>query len=388
MGINKIENPPLMVAHLAGFAAPYGGNFIASLSALDQECSRNNARQIWVFPKDASNKDWCKALVGSGRSVYFFPSRKCFFSLVIFLMDLAAKEKIDVFHSHFSEYDIVAWVASVFLRLRFRRVVVIWHMHSDFPLKWNFLRRLKNFLKYKCMGRFCFSVAASDYLYEKLRALGFPRERLIAVSNGVDLQRAVVTSRSKAQVLRDLNIPDDKVLILMFGWAPIIKGVDVAIEAVLSIVRSQSDVVLGIVGTEDLSCYVNNYSKGNIPAWLYLIPPTETPADYYQCAAIFLSASRHEGFSYALCEAILNKCRVIVSDIPGVQWAKDFRGVKFFKSADVQDLEKRILGTLSLSDEDVRTDLMDSCALVKKDFGLERWCAEVFAFYRRCLNSL
>ena len=60
------------------------------------------------------------------------------------------------------------------------------------------------------------------------------------------------------------------------------------------------------------------------PLWLNVLKPSNNVSEYYNEADIFLSASRSEGFSNSLLEAIYCGCPTVYSDIPGTKWASTF----------------------------------------------------------------
>ena len=378
----------ITVAHMADYGSPYGGNFIVSLIHLYQECQKHNVRMVFIFPERARSRPWCQALIKDGYRIYFLPESKKLLSKILLVSRIASEEDVRILHTHFSAFDVLAWLVGVAMRLRLKRILVIWHEHSDWPMRMNLLRVLKVFIKYRCMGASVFSISVGDHLRERVKKSGVPSTRAITVGNGIDLKRAVEKSRLRAEVLDLLNISSDKTVLLMFGWSPAIKGVDVALGAVLETrTRSQDqDIVLVIVGREVLHQYVQEYFHGDIPEWVRIIPPTELPADYYQCADVFISPSRNEGFSYSVCEAMVNECPVIVSDIPGLSWTRSFRGVKAFSSEDSRSLSDTIVGVLSLSKEERVQLVSDNKNAVTSKYDVAGWSESIVKAYQQWMR--
>lgn len=376
-----------VVAQIASFKASYGSNFIASLTALKIMCDNINVKQIWIFPQAAAKRKWCLDLVSSGHTVYYIPLDKGIICAAISLTRITIKEKIDVYHTHFSDYDIVAWLALLFNWLRFKNIIVIWHEHSDFPIKYNIIRAVKNYIKHRLMGSYCFAIVVAEHLKERLIKTGFPSDRITIVNNGIDLERAVKASRSKEQVLSSLGIPANKILLLMFGWQPEIKGVDIALKAMANVCEYRDNLILGIVGAENLVEYIKTYFNGNSPKWLRILPQIQLPAEYMQCADIFISASRSEGFSYSICEAVLNKCRLAISDVPGVVWAHSLQGTKFFAPENHLELSQIIIGILKETESEKNKYIRIDCQIVKDKYNVTKWCVNIIKYYSICLNK-
>ena len=121
---------------------------------------------------------------------------------------------------------------------------------------------------------------------------------------------------------------------LLFGWSPHVKGVDIAIDAVAGLACQDESVVLGIVGTDDLRRYVAKRMPEGLPSWLRLLAPTDQVADLLHAASVFLSASRNEGLPYSVCEAMAAGTAVALSDIPALAWAHKAPGAVFFPPGD------------------------------------------------------
>ena len=63
-----------VVLHISNYAAPYKGNFIASLEALEERLKENgNNRMVYVFPEQCKNVNWIEEFTQK-REVKFVPS--------------------------------------------------------------------------------------------------------------------------------------------------------------------------------------------------------------------------------------------------------------------------------------------------------------------------
>lgn len=50
------------ILQVCGYAAPYPGNFIASLVALADENEKYGYKTIFAFPESAREREWCQKL--------------------------------------------------------------------------------------------------------------------------------------------------------------------------------------------------------------------------------------------------------------------------------------------------------------------------------------
>lgn len=376
------------IIHAACFPSPYGGNFIASLRALEAVCEQQGWTFVLALPDAAAKIDWCARLIADGYKVHFLPDKASVLRYSWALAGLALSSNAMLIHTHFSLYDVAAWAARCLLRLRRRQLRVIWHMHSDFPVRMTPLRRAKDLLKYHVMGRNIRIIAVSEHIRRRIIEAGFNAAAIQTVLNGIDLNRAVAATRSPAQVYEEFKIPSEKHLLLLFGWEPTVKGVDVAMDAVERLIGLGLPIVLGIVGTAALREFVSRRTNDGPPSWLHILPPTDNVANLYQAASVFLSASRNEGFPYSICEAMANGLPVVLSDLPGVLWAKEAPGAMFFPSGDSAALAAAIREVLGWNTEDREQRIVANKHLINTKFAVAVWVERVLRLYKEILGRI
>jgi glycosyltransferase involved in cell wall biosynthesis len=224
-------------------------------------------------------------------------------------------------------------------------------------------------------------IAVSEHVRRELLAVGFPSARIRTILNGIDLQRASRTVRSKEQVFSDLGIQPDQRLLLMIGWDPIRKGVDLAGEAVGRLVEQGERLVLVILGGEPLRRYLSERKPGGAPPWMRCIEPTEDMGSLYGAAAAFLSPSRSEGFTYAACEAMAGGTPAVLADIPAVGWAQACPAAAFCAPGDGHALCAAIRSVLSWSPVERQRRAAEGRQFVRRGFDVRRWAEQVVEFY-------
>ena len=289
------------------------------------------------------------------------------------LSKIISQEQARLVHTHFSDYDVAAWLAVRLAWLRGRRPQLVWHVHSELVASSSLPRRIRDFVKYRCMGRRVWIIPVWESVFDGVVKAGTPRERVRTIPNGIDLARATTPSRGEVQVRAELGISETDRLILMFGMQPRNKGADLALDAAAGLAPADASIVLGIVGREKLRDFVRESLGGQQPPWLRVIEPIENVADLYLVANAFVSASRSEGLPYAVVEAMANGLPVILSDIPGVSWAHRSAGAVFFESGNSAALASSVRSVLDWGPDERERHSSDNRRLVTTEFNVDVW---------------
>lgn len=121
----NLRNARVLIA--AQYSAPYEGNFIASLKALQYELmSKFNAICAFVFPKSMCQQLWAEKFISENK-VYLTGSDS-------YLISCAEADAVisqfrpDLIHTHFEGYDRAFFDAARRLSLSAH---IVWHMHDS-----------------------------------------------------------------------------------------------------------------------------------------------------------------------------------------------------------------------------------------------------------------
>jgi glycosyltransferase involved in cell wall biosynthesis len=374
------------VVHIANFSPSYGGNFAASLKALSGPCKNMGLRLVLVFLEDAQKYTWCSDLVTAGCEVRFIPGSRGLRRDAKAILALIEEENPAIIHTHFMHFDIPAWMA-IRSQPSGRRPRLIWHAHGTLRVNPGWMRSLKDCIKYRWMGRSVWTIAVLEDVRRELVAAGTPENRVRTIRNGIDMARATTAVRTPQQVRSELQIADQAQWLFMLGWEPIRKGVDLALDAVGRLTQEGQNIVLGVVGTDQLRQYLNERGADPACPWLRVIAPTEDIAALFQTAAMFLSPSRNEGLPYAVVEALANEIPVALSDIPSVAWAHDCQAASFFSDGDSHGLEQAIRERLNWSADERQKRTRQSREFVQREFDVKLWAQEIARFYEEILRT-
>ena len=377
--MNSVQNKTIL--HLTDYGAPYAGNFIASLTALESLLDSNEAKTVYVLPSRASDRVWAQEMAQT-HDVRFLKNGG-FFSYLRQVRGLLKETNADVLHEHFIHFSekLAAWFAS---KTCGHRVETVLHLHNHIELPKSPLLRLPHMLYFRSVSRF---VCCSESVAAHIIADGVTKERVRVAQNAIAFERLDCFDSS---VRASLHLPQQAKLALMFGYNYSIKGVDLAVNAVrLLREREGLPVTLAVALSSNLEQVrlriCAELGVSDVPDWILLLPPREDVSSYYRMADVFLSPSRQEGFCYALVEAAYCRTPVLASAIDA---QKDLALPKsaFFPPEDVEALASVLLRVLSEEHTASRAQALEQAGeRVRQTYALSRWAERVLAAYLEIL---
>ena len=323
---------------ICGYAAPYKGNFIPSLEYLED--TYKDGKMVYMFPENAKNVVWM-ADFQENHCVYFmsmgFFGKKVNWKILKELKNILQIEDIKIIHTHFLVYNYSLFVA----RHTFaRKIKMIAHIHNQFAIPSTKSAPIKKFVMENTYDTI---IGVSKSVAEGLN-------RQIKHKDITYIDNAICFSRLDTYEKISLRDNENQKVVLMAGWPALVKGVDIAAQAILELRNDGCDIKLCIMQSGDFEQTQHCVTEaiGSYPDWVEILPPREDVATYYNAADIFLSASRTEAFSYCLVEAAYCTPMLITSDIPGPSDLK-IDGMERFVSEDVEDLAHKMKELLAIS---------------------------------------
>ncbi|MCR5485073.1 MAG: glycosyltransferase family 4 protein [Clostridiales bacterium] len=356
---------PLNVLLIMNFRAEYKGNFILSVLSLEKAVEKLGGTVSYLFPAEAKKRAWADEMIKSGKYVRFLPSD--FLKSVKLLKEIISERKITVVHSHFitSKSYVPLYFASLF-----KNIPHIFHAHS---VPKHGKRRVVDFFKRRLMNA-KLVVCVSKNVERLYTELGF---NCVTVTNGIDLSRLDDVGDS-------VSVPKlpGKKAVLMFGYDIAIKGIDTAVRSLMKYDCDDEYRLFVCVAShiEEVKAELKNIS-GDYFEKIFFLSPTPHVAAYYRAADVFLSASRHEGLPYAVCEAAYIGLPEALSDIPAHR-ELDIPGAVCFKPDNERELYEALRRVSSLGAEEKASLGERERKYISDNFSMDKWSDAITDIYR------
>lgn len=367
----NIKNNRLLF--VAQYAAPYEGNFIASLKALEVILYKEYGCEVaYVFPKLASSQAWMNEFRLKHRTFFIHDDVRYTRTELEKIRDEYVPTLV---HTHFDGYDMI--VNKVFKQ----DVKLVWHMHNSLsyinhPLK--ALYQMRCFLQhYGFQSKYVNIISVSDEMKkfaEKWQKRALHKIGLIShIPNGIDLSR--VMNRRKSRV------SSGKFCFLAFGGRNVAKRIDILLTAGEKLAKIRNDFQICITKGVDTEAVVNAVFRGGIPSWVILKEQTKDIASLFNSVDCFISSSEYETFSYAICEASVFGLPVIQSDIAGTMWNAENPSTFLFKVNDAVALCKQMDMLIDADKKELEKSVRITMENNKRHYSLEQWARNVISFY-------
>lgn len=274
------------VLHLA--ESPYMGGITSHLVSVARAFqSRGDVEIVFAtLPGRRDDSTLFDALHALGRPVHLISMRSRFDPRAMrALREMVAAEKIDLVHTH-------NYRATLLCALARLPVPVVNTCHGMITEdSWKL--RLWQSLEVRAMRGHAATVAVSGFVREWLAARGVDKRRVRTVYNGYRPDES-----DEAVSRRELNIPEDALIVLYVGRIVPGKGVDLLLEAA----RGLSSLCVVVVGDGPLRADCEAIARaGRIDC--RFVGAQRNPAPYYRMADVAALPSRMEALPMALIEA-------------------------------------------------------------------------------------
>jgi glycosyltransferase involved in cell wall biosynthesis len=295
---------------LAGYDGPYGGSFLPMLRSVAEAARARGWGSDLVLPEAARERDWAAELEDGHTRVTFTPGERGG-QMDRVISELAGgAEGPAVLHSHFSLYDVASARAA---RAR-PRTAFVWHVHSRAePSRAAFVR---NQVKFRWLGRGIARVlCVAPNIRDSALGRGAPRDRTELWPNAIDVDRfPLVDAAGRAAARHALGLPDDRPVLLHFGWDWERKGGDRFLEAAAVLAAERPLTAVTVGGGEAARKLAGVLG---IAESVQVLEPREDIQAIHAAADVFVTSSRAEGMPFAMAEALASGVPVAATDIPG-----------------------------------------------------------------------
>lgn len=363
----------MRILEVCNIASDFKGSFINSIIQLQKLIQDSGDEIDFLFPITAINSPWIKELSNESK-IYFIDNSNGIKDLKLYfkIFHILLKNKYDIIHSHYEGFDIPVTIINNLMF--FRKAKTIWHCHDAYfdlnDLNRNEIDYLKKY--YVKIGKNVEFIVINDSFKKDLISLGVPRNNITVIENGIYID--------------DLNIvelPSTETNFVTTGWNFYIKGVDIILNACEILNNNHYEFKMYINGNEKMENEIKSFYNKNIPNYIEIQKPQRNRNEIFKNKSAFIQASRHETFSYSVCEASYVGLPVICNSIDGLLWAKELCNVKFFKKNDSYDLSKKMIEVIN----NKTFESLTSRQIIEKKYTSHVWTQNIYTKYREILSK-
>jgi glycosyltransferase involved in cell wall biosynthesis len=360
--------------------SPYLGNFMRSeLYFADAIRKRFSLGTHFVLADGAQGQPWLADLERSGASWSILPAHKPTWGAR--LAHTAQELDSALVHAHFTAADIPAALTA-----RRRRIPCVWHVRTGFngyPVR----QRAKDLIKMRLVARRdvdCI-ITVSPWLAELVRRRGAPAGRIEVLPNPI-VGESLTSMPDRVAARERFGLSPDAEVVLGLGWWPDVKGADVLVRAVQRLASSHPTLELLLVGEQQMEDFLDQMLPER-PAWLHTSPFVEDAAWLFAAADVFVSASRHEGQSSAVGEALACGLQVVMSDIAGTSGWAAAPHVSTFPSEDDEALAGAVERILLMDPAERTRSGAENHRWSLRETSPERWADRLCSIYATLLEG-
>jgi len=254
----------------------------------------------------------------------------------------------DIFHG-ISAYDYTFRPALFFLRFNKPTIIKVTGLYGGFGNPSILSRFLGLYKARKLKANLITSyIATSSDIKSNLLAEGILENKIVKISNGVDINKFYpVSDKNKIELRKFLNL-NQKFTIIFVGGLTANKRISEIVEATKFLLDQGYNLQLVIVGPDRSNGVIINSIKefirsNDIGEHIIIVGKTERPELYLQASDIFVLPSKREGMANALLEAMACGLPCIVTEISGSRELieNDFNGL--YTDGSSYDIASKIL---------------------------------------------
>lgn len=269
-----------------------------------------------------------------------FPFKLSNLKAFIELRRLVNEEKYDIIHCHTPVGGALGRLAARKTRKK-NGTKVIYTAHGFHFFKG---APLKNWLLYYPMEKLCsyftdvlITINKEDYNLARKRMKAKQVEYVPGV--GIDTEKFTLAAGDRSVIRKQINIPDNKILLVSVGELSTRKNHEIVIRALENI----SDVYYIIIGKGQKEEYLEKLVRElNLSERVKLLGYRENINEIYSACDVVVFPSLQEGLPVALMEAMACGLPVACSEIRGNTDLIDEQGGIFFNPASVSSCENAI----------------------------------------------
>jgi glycosyltransferase involved in cell wall biosynthesis len=229
-------------------------------------------------------------------------------------------------------------------------------------------------------------ICVSESLKARLSNFGIKDDKLVVISNGVDISKFTKIPDAKF-FDKYLDGKNDHKKVVFVGRLDAQKGVEYLIRAIPNVIKNYSKVHFFILGNGNLEKMLKRLAKElNILESITFLDmiPLDKMAEFYSSADIFCLPSIHEGFPLSIAEALSIGLVIVASATEGIPEAIIEKKNGFLTTPrDVTELTTKLIKSLTLSIDEIKEIKKNNINLAKKNYSWQKIVKEIVTLYKQ-----
>lgn len=247
-------------------------------------------------------------------------------SILFAIFKYCKKNSVQIVHSHHRYFDTLVWILKPFLKIK--TITSVQSKVSGFKL-----------FSYKAQKLIACSKSIKKHL---INNFSINKSRITVIYNAVETKEFVST-KTKAELINELNIPPDKFIIGYFGRLDFNeKGIDVLLSAFEDLSKTNSEFHLLLIGDGPNNQEVKGFCVLHKTNATFL-SSKENIFDYYKLINLFVLPSKVDPFPLTMLEAGFMNCPFIGSNVDGIaELIENENDGLLFNAENVDELKNQI----------------------------------------------
>lgn len=365
---------PHTILHLMGMDSIKYGGLEKFNVVLSRQLAEKGYHSVFVYESMPAVEQFSNDLCNTGAEIIVLNSRRHPLRFCRQLWHLFHVYDVCLVHAHFT-------------KARFYAVLLahIYDIHNIIYTFHSMVRplteiKLHTRFWYHICNRWCRIVAVSKEIDSMVHA-DWPEAKCKNLYLGIPPVRG-----EKLSCRRQLEIPEDALMVMCTANFNHIKGLDILVKAIKSLVSGTSihNVIFYIVGQpeEDKQELQQLIEDANISNYIRLIGISNDIPTYLSAADIYVQPSRHEGLPLALMEACSAGLPIVASRVGGIpEEAIEGENAILFTSENSDECAAAIARLLN--DQSLREQMGSRSKLIYNEkFDIERNVAKLIEYYQ------
>jgi glycosyltransferase involved in cell wall biosynthesis len=338
--------------HVKRVDYPFGGSVIATYQLI--LAMREYGHQISVFTTANNGKDSIETM--KDMNIYRYSTNLRILSSSVSLKQFYKpfSKEVDIVHVSF---DIPPHPLAGLRYARRKELPLVVTYHGDWdeeygsPIRKIGVHFCNSIITKNILDRADVIISPSKSYIKKSNFLRNHQEKVVVVPNGVDLtQFEVNLSTQECRGL--LNLPQDKKIVLFFGFLSPYKGPDILLKALPLIVKDIPNIFLVFAGDgilrKDLELLSEELNLKKYVRFCGFIDDVVIKSLYYHAADVYCLPSLMECFPITILESMASGTPVVASDIGGIpDIITDKKDGKLVEPNNSEELAKAIIWVLN-----------------------------------------